>query len=126
MTEDGGREQAVSVIGLGAMGSGIARTLLEAGWRVSVWNRSPDKVQPLVAQGATACTDPISALAAGGQAVVCVADYGVWMRIVEEHGLADCISGRCVIQLTGGEIDQVRAHAAFIADHGVADSSMGL
>ena len=30
----------VSVIGLGAMGSGIARTLLARGCRVSVWNRS--------------------------------------------------------------------------------------
>ena len=41
--------ESVSVIGLGAMGSGIARTFLEAGYRVSVWNRSRGKVDALVA-----------------------------------------------------------------------------
>ena len=118
MNQASGHMQNVSVIGLGAMGSGIARTLLEAGWCVSVWNRSRDKVDSLVSLGARACDDPGSALAASEYTVVCVADYGVWDRIIEEHALHRAFEGNCIIQLTGGEIDQVREHASFIESHG--------
>ena len=36
----------VSVIGLGNMGSALARALLENGRQVTVWNRSPRKAAP--------------------------------------------------------------------------------
>lgn len=38
--------RVVGVIGLGAMGSGIARNLLSAGLLAGVWNRSPAKAAP--------------------------------------------------------------------------------
>jgi 2-hydroxy-3-oxopropionate reductase len=44
---------AVGVVGLGKMGSAIARNLLARGYRVSVWNRSRGAVDALVASGAT-------------------------------------------------------------------------
>src|SRR5579863_6678875 len=47
----------VGVFGLGAMGRGIAGSLLKAGHRVRVWNRSPGPVDALVAQGAHRCAD---------------------------------------------------------------------
>ena len=43
----------VTVIGLGAMGSAIAMTELQAGHTVTVWNRSADKIDPLVEIGAS-------------------------------------------------------------------------
>ena len=42
----------VSVIGLGAMGSALVRALLRAGHRVTVWNRTSAKAEPLVREGA--------------------------------------------------------------------------
>ncbi|MFD0259242.1 NAD(P)-dependent oxidoreductase [Kitasatospora indigofera] len=44
----------VGFVGLGAMGRGMAASLLAAGHPVRVWNRSPGPVQELVAKGATA------------------------------------------------------------------------
>ncbi|WP_433722250.1 NAD(P)-dependent oxidoreductase [Nocardia sp. CA-129566] len=44
----------VGFIGLGAMGQGMAASLLRAGHRLLVWNRSPEPVAALVAQGADA------------------------------------------------------------------------
>jgi 3-hydroxyisobutyrate dehydrogenase-like beta-hydroxyacid dehydrogenase len=49
---------AVAVVGLGAMGSRIARRLLDAGHEVVVWNRTPAKTEELVALGATAGESP--------------------------------------------------------------------
>jgi 2-hydroxy-3-oxopropionate reductase len=48
----------VGFVGLGLMGTGMARNLLRAGHDVVVWNRSPDPVQGLVADGARAVDNP--------------------------------------------------------------------
>jgi 3-hydroxyisobutyrate dehydrogenase-like beta-hydroxyacid dehydrogenase len=42
----------VSVIGMGAMGSALARALLHNGHRVTVWNRTSAKAEPLARDGA--------------------------------------------------------------------------
>lgn len=109
---------SVSVIGLGAMGSGIAQTLIDAGCQVSVWNRSRGKVDALVADGAIGCDTPADALKANTHVVVCLTDYAAWNKIIEEHELQSHFAGTCIIQLTTGMIDAVREHAALIEKHG--------
>jgi len=118
--------QRVSVIGLGAMGSSIARTLLDGGYRVSVWNRSRGKIDAMASLGALACESPKEALTHSSYTVVCLKDYPVWKRVIEDYGLHDDVNGACVIQLTGGTMDEVREHAAFIEAHGgrVADGAL--
>jgi len=119
MTNDHiGTDQRVSVIGLGAMGSGIASTLLEAGFQVSVWNRSHDKIEAMAALGALACCTPNEAIQASTQIVVCLTGYDVWKKIIEDHRLQDGIANKCLIQLTGGTIDDVQEHASFIEANG--------
>lgn len=44
----------VGFIGLGRMGAGMAANLLQAGHRVTVYNRTPEKAAALIAQGAKA------------------------------------------------------------------------
>jgi len=51
----------IGVIGLGPMGSGMARSLIRAGHRVSVFNRSADKIDALVLDGAIRAASPASA-----------------------------------------------------------------
>ena len=48
----------IGVIGLGAMGSRMARRLLEAGHDVAVWNRTGDKASPLADAGADVAESP--------------------------------------------------------------------
>jgi 3-hydroxyisobutyrate dehydrogenase-like beta-hydroxyacid dehydrogenase len=48
----------VGIVGLGKMGSAMARNLLERGYRVSVWNRSPEPAKELAALGAVARESP--------------------------------------------------------------------
>ena len=50
-------------LGLGTMGAGMARRLVEAGHTVHVWNRSTDAAAELVAAGAVLAPDPAAALA---------------------------------------------------------------
>ncbi len=51
-------------LGLGSMGAGMARRLIDAGHSVTVWNRSPAAADELVAAGATRAEHPADALAA--------------------------------------------------------------
>ena len=44
--------KAATVIGLGQMGSTLARLLLGSGYRVTVWNRTRARAAPLVGEGA--------------------------------------------------------------------------
>jgi 3-hydroxyisobutyrate dehydrogenase-like beta-hydroxyacid dehydrogenase len=52
---------AVAFLGLGAMGSRLARRLLDAGHEVVVWNRTPTLAEPLVALGAGSAATPAAA-----------------------------------------------------------------
>lgn len=52
----------VTVLGTGAMGAGVAGSLLREGHQVTVWNRSADKAAPLGQRGATVATDPSAAV----------------------------------------------------------------
>jgi len=55
----------IGFIGLGAMGKGIAKTLLAAGHQLVVWNRSRAAVDELVAAGATAADSAAAAARVG-------------------------------------------------------------
>jgi len=48
------QDMTIACIGLGRMGAGIARNVQASGCRFVVYNRTPEKMQPLVAAGATA------------------------------------------------------------------------
>ena len=47
----------IGFIGLGHMGTGMAKNLLRAGHDLTVYNRTPEKAKPLVAQGARLAAD---------------------------------------------------------------------
>ena len=55
----------VGFIGLGSMGFGMARRLVDAGHNVRVWNRSPASADSLVAAGATLAGSAAEALRSG-------------------------------------------------------------
>ncbi len=58
--------ETVGFIGLGNMGRGIAQRLVDAGHQVTVYNRTPDKTEPLAAAGAKVAETPGAATPPGG------------------------------------------------------------
>jgi 3-hydroxyisobutyrate dehydrogenase len=64
----------VGVVGTGIMGAPMARNLLRAGHAVTVHNRTPARVSPLVEAGATAAPSPRAVAAAVDVVVTCVPD----------------------------------------------------
>lgn len=83
----------VCVVGLGLMGTAIARRLLDAGCEVRVWNRTPARADALLARGARWTDDPL-----GECHLVIVSLYdGAAVRDVMEPWLARAAPGRVVV-----------------------------
>lgn len=61
----------IGILGTGLMGAPIARRLAAAGWKVSAWNRSAEKLTPLVAEGITPAATPAE-LAAHSEVLICL------------------------------------------------------
>ena len=55
----------VGYVGLGVMGRSIVRRLLAGGHQVTVWNRTREKAEPLLSEGARRADNPAEVAAAG-------------------------------------------------------------
>ncbi len=75
-------KKRVGFAGLGLMGSRMARNLLEKGFPLTVWNRTPEKCDPLACQGARVAKTPRELAEAADVVVACVADPGAVERLV--------------------------------------------
>ncbi|WNQ14024.1 NAD(P)-binding domain-containing protein [Paenibacillus aurantius] len=106
----------VSVIGLGMMGSALARTFLKEGHQTTVWNRTPGKADALMKQGAKVASTVNEAIAASPIVVICVLDYGALHEILEEAG--ELLVGRAIVNLTNGTPAQARRTAAWVTHRG--------
>jgi 3-hydroxyisobutyrate dehydrogenase-like beta-hydroxyacid dehydrogenase len=78
--------ETVTVIGLGQMGSGVANRLLDAGYRLRVYNRTSDKAAPLVGRGAAQAASPGEALATDGVVLTLLADDAALEDVVLGEG----------------------------------------
>src|SRR3954452_4196391 len=67
-------EPTIAVLGTGRMGAPIARNLLQAGFEVSVWNRTPRRAQELVDAGARLAASPADAAASAEVVLTMLAD----------------------------------------------------
>jgi 3-hydroxyisobutyrate dehydrogenase-like beta-hydroxyacid dehydrogenase len=65
---------SVGLIGLGLMGRPIAANLLKKGFSLTVWNRTPERAQALVSEGAQMAATPQKAAAASDVVIVIVSD----------------------------------------------------
>jgi 3-hydroxyisobutyrate dehydrogenase-like beta-hydroxyacid dehydrogenase len=54
--------KTISYLGLGTMGSGMASNLLEAGYKLTVWNRSAEKCEPFARKGVRVAATPADAV----------------------------------------------------------------
>ncbi len=61
----------IGIAGIGKMGAAIAQRLMEVGHTVTVWNRSADKLKPLVAAGAAVAATPAE-LASKSEVVITI------------------------------------------------------
>lgn len=74
----------VSVIGLGAMGAGMAASTVRAGLSTTVWNRTPEKAEPLADLGARVATTAAEAVADADVVVVSLFDEASVQEVLDD------------------------------------------
>ncbi len=109
----------ISFIGLGNLGAPMAANLLAAKFDLTVYNRTPEKAQQLVEQGANLASSPLYAAEHGAVIITVLADDHALESIVDDAFLRACPAG--AIHLSMSTILPATAQRLAIAHtrHGV-------
>jgi 3-hydroxyisobutyrate dehydrogenase len=107
----------IAFLGLGIMGIAMARRLLDAGFPLTVFNRSADKARQLVAAGAQVASTAREAAGAGDIVIGMVSDDAASRQLwLGDHGaLAGAAKGTLLIEcstLSTGWVRELHAAAA--------------
>lgn len=108
-------DKRVGVIGLGLMGTAIVERLLEHGYRVSVWNRSPEKADSLLRLGAVWSDNPLLDC---GRVIVSLYSSDVVAQVVAQKA-AGLHVGQIIIDTTTGEPADAETLSRTLSQRGV-------
>ncbi len=108
-------------IGTGVMGSGMCGHLLDAGFTATVFNRTPERAQPLLDRGARWASSP-KAVAEAADVIFTIVGYPCDVRevILGPNGvLAGCKAGSIMVDMTTSEPSLAVEIATRAAEKGV-------
>ncbi|MFB9472838.1 NAD(P)-dependent oxidoreductase [Nonomuraea salmonea] len=109
---------SVAVLGTGLMGLPMARNLVKAGLRVTVWNRTPDKARPLEADGATVAETPAEAVE-GADVIVTMLSDGDAVHEAVTAAAPGLRAGQVWAQMSTVGVAAVGRLAALAGRHGL-------
>jgi 3-hydroxyisobutyrate dehydrogenase len=96
MVASGGPVKAVAVVGLGIMGSAMARRLLSAGLDVTVWDRTASASASLSEAGAVSPASAREAVRGAGVVITMLPTVDVVGSVIFDGGVADAFAPGCV------------------------------
>jgi 3-hydroxyisobutyrate dehydrogenase len=108
------KKPTLGFIGIGLMGKPMTLRLLDAGFSVNVWNRSPEKLQPVIAAGAKACASIAELVRASKVIILCLADTTVVESIVLNDIATNGTVGQLLIDLSTIHPENTRQLAALV------------
>ncbi len=110
----------ITVIGLGLMGAALARAIQRAGHDLTVWNRSPAKMQPFIDDAVAAALDVVSAISASPVILICIDNYTVTMAMLKSDEVTPLLAGRTVVQLSTGTPREAQESGEWMKVHDVS------
>jgi 3-hydroxyisobutyrate dehydrogenase-like beta-hydroxyacid dehydrogenase len=108
----------VSFLGVGEMGSALARAAAEAGHRVIAWNRTPHRATALAPAGVVVAGTVAEAVESAEVVVVCLFDHRSVHQVLDP--VADRLAGRHLVNVTTTTPDAAREIAHWSTEHGAA------
>ncbi len=111
---------ALGFLGLGSMGSGMARNLLKAGYRVLAFDKSPERLAAAVKEGATPAGDEDEVVAGADVILTSLPSSAVLVSIADGHFIPTARAGQVFIDLGTTEAPEVRRIARALAERGAA------
>jgi 3-hydroxyisobutyrate dehydrogenase len=109
----------VTILGTGAMGAGMAQSLLRQDFEVTVWNRTSSRAEPLADDGAVVALDPVAAVVDADVVFAMLFDIDATIAVMETV-LPHVASGAVFVQCATVGVDSAARTAALAETHGVA------
>lgn len=94
------KKYTLGFIGIGLMGRPMTIRLLEAGFNVNVWNRTRNKLDSVIAAGATASDTIEDLVEASDVIILCLADTQAVVSVVQGPILKSGSPGKLIIDLS--------------------------
>lgn len=120
--------RTVGIIGAGIMAAGMARNFLKNGYEITVWNRSPERLEPLLAAGAKQAQTPRETTEISDLVIECVSDdaasRSVWLG--DDGILAGATPDKVLITAATVSLAWVDELARLCEDHGLRFLDMPL
>ncbi len=120
-----GENVQVAVLGTGIMGSAMARNLVSAGLRTTVWDRSPTATAPLLEHGALVAASPVEAARDAQVVITMLPTADVVTSVIFDGGVANALAQGAVWAQMGtiglaetteiaGRLGQLRPDVIFV------------
>jgi 3-hydroxyisobutyrate dehydrogenase len=113
--------EKIGFIGLGIMGQGMVRNLLDKGFVVYIWNRTHGKMDPFIELGAIAASSPADVASHADIIITCVSDTpDVEHVMLQSNGIMFGVKpGNLVIDMSTISPEITRRLAQAFAERGV-------
>jgi 3-hydroxyisobutyrate dehydrogenase len=125
VTDSSGDNMQVAVLGTGIMGSAMARNLISAGLRTTVWDRSPAATVPLSGAGALVAASPAGAVRDAQVVITMLPTAEVVASVIFDGGVTEAFAPGAVWAQMGtigpaattaaiSRLDQLRPDVTFV------------
>jgi 3-hydroxyisobutyrate dehydrogenase-like beta-hydroxyacid dehydrogenase len=101
-------------IGIGLMGKPMTLRLLNAGFSVNVWNRSPEKLSQVIDAGAKACSSIAELVRASNVILLCLSDTMAVESVICNGILENGSANQLLIDLSSIHPENTRQMAAML------------
>lgn len=110
----------ISFLGIGLMGAPMVARLLDAGFSLTLWNRTPDKAQRF-ADRALIAASPAQAVAGADVVITMLEDGAVVDQVLYQSGaIAGLRPDTLVIDMSSIEPATARRHGALVTQQGLS------
>jgi 3-hydroxyisobutyrate dehydrogenase len=108
------KKPTLGFIGIGLMGKPLTLRLLNAGFKVNVWNRSPEKLIPVIDAGAKVCTSIAELVKASKIILLCLADTAAVESVIRNDILENGSANQLLIDLSSIHPENTRQLALML------------
>ncbi|MCP4062353.1 MAG: NAD(P)-binding domain-containing protein, partial [Gammaproteobacteria bacterium] len=108
----------IAFLGIGLMGAPMTRNLLNAGFPMTLWNRTASKCEPFASE-ATIAKSPAEAVANADVVITMLENSNVVEQVLVAQGAIDALKpGALVIDMSSIQPSVARRHGELVAEQG--------
>jgi len=110
----------ITLIGTGLMGAPMSRNLMAAGFDLTVWNRSPERAQGLVDEGAKTAPTAGEAIAGAQVIITMLSDGFACDALLDDQEFHQHLAkGMIWVDMSSAKPEHARKHSAHLASLGI-------